>query len=143
MTVWLEIIAFPPSRRNYPLTLFATLSFNYASTTIPPAPPTPVHQVHLHPKPRGRSLLLLFSRVRLSRSTVASVFLQREKPLSSPAQRFCDARGRELAPLAAAAIVHSRISSDGGGGDLSNGCAQLLWRDDIFLFVSGNVIWTD
>lgn len=67
MTVWLEIIAFhprpPPSRRNYPLALFATLSFNYASTADPLAPVWA--HVSLKP-PAGAPLIIIFPRVALS-----------------------------------------------------------------------------
>lgn len=57
---WNYSIPPPPSRRNYPLALFATLSFNYASTTIFLASP---RLVHLHPNPAGSPLVIIFPRV--------------------------------------------------------------------------------
>lgn len=57
---WNYSIPPPLSRRNYPLALFATLSFNYASTTIFLASP---RLVHLHPNPAGSPLVIIFPRV--------------------------------------------------------------------------------
>lgn len=104
MTVWLEIIAFhpPPSRRNYPLALFATLSFNYASTTIFLASP---RLVHLHPNPAGSPLVIIFPRVAWSLVGFSSA---RKTAVIS---RFCDDRERPRASRSAK-IIETNLTNN-------------------------------
>lgn len=78
---WNYSIPPPPSRRNYPLALFATLSFNYASTTIFLASP---RLVHLHPNPAGSPLVIIFPRV--ARALVGFLSARKTAVIS----RFCD-----------------------------------------------------
>lgn len=87
MTVWLEIIAFHPLPvvGTTPLALFATLSFNYASTTISLASPC---LVHLLPNPAGSSLVIIFPRV--AWSLVGFSYARKTAVIS----RFCNDSGK-------------------------------------------------
>lgn len=84
---WNYSIPPPPSRRNYPLALFATLSFNYASTTISLASP---RLVHLHSNPAGTPLVIIFPRV--AWSLVGFSYTRKTVVIS----RFCNDRDFEV-----------------------------------------------